>query len=127
MLRAVGLLAAGKVCWLISTAVRTRIPWGRPMTDATTQLCEVHGEPLEVRQARIVYGLIGRSLKISPEYLAARRELFPHSDDTVLGGCIVRASKTRDRFVCPVCCEVRDTRLDLHHAGWSETHETSGL
>ena len=97
------------------------------MVEASIPTCEVHGEPLAVRDVRIQYGLIRRSPKVAPAYLHARRRHFPHCDDVVLGGCMVREPRTRAKGTCPACCEARDNWLRQHCPTWADTHDLSGL
>ena len=97
------------------------------MAEADDPVCEVHGAPLCVREVRVVYGLIRSSSKVSVTYLNARKQGFPHCDDVALGGCVVRAVRTRPKNVCLTCCEVRNTWLRQHCPTWADERDPSGL
>jgi hypothetical protein len=97
------------------------------MAEAALPTCEVHHEPLATQEVRIQYGLIRGSPKVSPDYLAARRRYFPHCDDVVLGGCVVRETRARPKGVCPACCTARNRWLRQHCSGWVESHDPSGV
>jgi hypothetical protein len=85
-------------------------------------MCEVHGCLMPTRSIRVVYGL-RRGLKQSPAYLTARRAGFPHCDDWINGGCIVRKERSRSKPVCAECVATRDAYLKEHHPSWLRSHE----
>jgi hypothetical protein len=86
------------------------------------QLCDVHGCLMQSRSVRVVYGL-RRGLKQSPDYLRARREGFPHCNDWVNGGCVVRGLRRQVKTVCPECVAARDALLRGRHAAWLRAHQ----
>lgn len=85
--------------------------------------CPIHGVALKRRSVPIRYGRRGSSLKLAPHYLAARQALFPHCDEVVGGGCIVRDVKRKSIMICPNCCAARDQWLRENHPSWAATHK----
>lgn len=82
---------------------------------------------LEKTRVKIVYGFIAGTPKCSPDYLRARGTQFPRTDDAALGGCLVRAQRSRPRMVCPDCIDARNEWLKEHCPTWAKTHDLDGM
>jgi hypothetical protein len=80
-----------------------------------------------MKNIRIRYGSVRRSLKVSPEYQSSRRDHFPNCDDIILGGSILRKVRTRRKAICSDCCNARNDWLQENHAAWLRTHEPDAL
>ena len=65
------------------------------------EVCQVHQLKMDRKKVPIVYGLF-RPHPGEPS-AATERQLFPHSRDFVLGGCVVGPEKTDHIFVCSDC------------------------
>lgn len=66
----------------------------------TENKCEIHDEVLKKDKLPITYGLT----YIGEEYRTARRELFPHSNSYLLGGCVFGESgDSEDVLYCEHC------------------------
>lgn len=71
--------------------------------------CQVHGLPLEPGLARIDYGLIG----VDKEYYADKRDLFPHSNSWILGGCVSSNVEVAEVDCCPNCREAEEVWFQM--------------
>lgn len=61
--------------------------------------CRAHRFPLQVGLAKIAYGLF----EFDEAYLADKRDLFPHSNSWVMGGCISSDVDVAQVDFCPHC------------------------
>jgi hypothetical protein len=65
------------------------------------EVCEVHGTALELGLATIAYGLFG----VNKAYMEDRRDLFPHANSWVGGGCVASDVDVAQVHFCPLCRE----------------------
>ncbi|MDR3200269.1 MAG: hypothetical protein LBT68_02310, partial [Spirochaetales bacterium] len=77
-------------------------------------ICAVHGVEMESEKVKMRYGFYSGDFK----YEMVRNAYFPHSDDPVLGGCLLGTPFVIDKLVCRLCNEARDERRDNSEADW---------
>jgi len=92
----------------------------------TPQTCSIHQVEMVMKSIRVRYGSVRQSLKVSPEYLASKREQFPNCNDVILESSTERKARTRRKPVCHACCVSRNAWLVQYHASWPESDEPDG-
>ena len=76
-----------------------------------------------VLQVVSVVDALRPGLKSTPEYVKARRDQFPNSNDVVSACGVRRILRTTSVAVCEECCRQRDDFLLTKYPRWSATHE----
>ena len=74
-----------------------------------SDICPVHGIKMETVALRMVYGMP------SPrefEEMRIAKARFPFGRDSVLGGCVLKPTKTVRGFLCSRCVEARKAWLE---------------
>jgi len=81
-------------------------------SDKALTTCPLHGVPLELGTARILYGDRGPVIDFA---ITARA--FPDANSYVFGGCLVDNGSPTWQTVkfCPKCREAEQSWLDAHH------------
>lgn len=74
-------------------------------------ICPVHKIAMQKTELRMVYGM--PSPKEFEEMRAAKTR-FPYGKDYVLGGCVVKPTKTVEGFLCAECVKARSKWLESH-------------
>ena len=88
-------------------------------TRGVSSRCEVHGVEMERAIVPIYYGL--PAIPLDQDYLRAlneaTRSAFPHAQEFVEGGCIVKLGAPRRAAIyrCPCCLTARRDWMQQHH------------
>jgi hypothetical protein len=106
------ILVAAMLCSNLGCATR-RLHY----TKGETDLCEVHHQKMSRSVVPVHYGL----MKITPRDAAldsASTNAFPHAEDFVNPGCMVRGQREALVYTCPECVEARhkwEANYDSRH------------
>jgi hypothetical protein len=98
-------------CWLASIAIMAISPASAVSSDATSpasDVCPVHEVKMEAAELRVAYGMPSR---LEFEEMRVAKTRFPFGRDYVLGGCVLKPTKTAKGFLCPKCVEARKAWL----------------
>jgi hypothetical protein len=99
-------------------------------TRGISNRCEVHGVDMERAVVPICYGL--PAIPLDQDYLhaldEATKSAFPHAQDHVEGGCIVKlgAPKRAAIYVCPSCRSAKQDWMGHHHPKPTPNHPAAG-
>ena len=76
--------------------------------------CKLHKTEFEKKSVKITYGLI----RLTKEYLEAKKTLFPNAGSYVLGGCRVGDEKVIEMKFCQMCFDA-----EINWSSENQTHK----
>jgi hypothetical protein len=95
--------------WLAGVAIATLWVASATATPPGSNICPIHGVKMEAVARRVVYGMPSQ---LEFEEMRVAKSQFPFGRDYVLGGCVLKSTKTVEGFLCPRCVEARKAWLE---------------